>query len=158
MTSHDTSAGGHPPARPAAAPARRRLDRLLPASGLPAIGYFAAVIALFGLAQVLPAPAYLLVDAVAFLAAGSWCGVYFWRCRQAHCLVTGAGWLLLAVFAVAEAGLGRSLIGGDEQLVFLGILAIGLIFEGLWYLMHRTGAVAPAGRTPDEPSARRAAR
>jgi len=133
-----------PSAQSDAAPARRRLDHLLPARGLPAIGYFAGVIALLGLAQLLRAPAYLLVDAVAFLAAGSWCGLNFWRCRQAHCLVTGSGWLLLAMFAVAEAGLGRSLIGGDEQLVFLGILAIGLIFECVWYLMHRTSAVTRA--------------
>ncbi len=56
--------------------------------------------------------------------------------------------MLLALFAVAEAGLGRSLIGGDEQLVFLGILAIGLVFEGTWYLMHRTSAVTPAQTEP----------
>ncbi len=163
MIIHDTSAGGQPPAedrhdvRAAAAPAKRRLHRLLPACGLPAIGYFAGVIALLGVAQILPPPAYLLVDAVAFLAAGSWCGVNFWRCRQAHCLATGSGWLLLAMFAVAEAGFGRSLIGGDEQLVFLGTLAIGLIFECVWNLMHRTSAVTRASRrTPDEPPARRA--
>jgi hypothetical protein len=72
----------------------------------------------------------------------------FWRCRPAHCLLTGSGWLLLASFAVTEAGLGRSLIGGDEQLVFLGILAAGLLFEGIWYLMHRTNAVTPAQTEP----------
>jgi hypothetical protein len=81
-------------------------------------------------------------------ASGSWCALNFWRCRQAHCLLTGSGWLPLALFAVAEAGLGHSLIGGDEQLVFLGILAIGLVFEGIWYLMHRTNAVTPAQTEP----------
>ncbi|MEA2504692.1 MAG: hypothetical protein QOG36_1735, partial [Actinomycetota bacterium] len=33
-------------------------------------------------------------DGLAGLAAGTWCGLNFWRCRQAHCLVTFAegGW------------------------------------------------------------------
>jgi hypothetical protein len=121
---------------PADTPVKRRVDRLLP-RGWPAVAYFAAVIGLLGLAQLLPAPAYLVADAVAFLAGGSWCALNFWRCRQAHCLFTGSGWLLLGLFAAAEAGLGRSLIDGDAQLVFLGVLATGLVFEGFWYLMRR---------------------
>ncbi len=122
-----------PPALPADTPVKRRVDRVLP-RGRRAVAYFAAVTGLLGLAQLLPAPAYLMMDAAAFLAAGSWCAVNFWRCRQAHCLFTGSGGLLLALFAVAEAGLGHSLIGDDEQLVFLGVLAIGLVVEGTWYL------------------------
>jgi hypothetical protein len=78
---------------------------------LPAVAYFAAVIGLLGLAQILPAPAYLVMDAVAFLAAEGWCAHNFWRCRQAHCLLTGSGWLLLALFAVTEAGLGHTTLG-----------------------------------------------
>jgi len=137
-----------PPLLPANTPIKRRVDHIRPRAGLPAVAYFAAVIGLLGLAQILPAPAYLVVDAVAFFAGGSWCALNFWRSRQAHCLLTGSGWLLLALFAAAEAGLGRSLIGGDEQLVFLGILAIGLIFEGAWYLVHRDIAVTPAQSEP----------
>src|SRR5262249_18522433 len=137
-----------PPLLPANTPIKRRVDHLRPRTGLPAVAYFAAVIGLLGLAQILPAPAYLAVDAVAFLAGGSWCALNFWRSRQAHCLLTRSRWLLLALFAAAEAGLGRSLIGGDEQLVFLGILAIGLIFEGAWYLVHRDNAVTPAQTEP----------
>ncbi len=132
-----------PPALPADTAVKRRVDRILPRTGLPAVAYFAAVIGLLGLAQILPAPAYLAVDAVAFLAGGAWCALNFWRCRHAHCLLTGSGWLLLALFAAAEAGLGRSLMGGDEQLVFLVILAMGLIFEGAWYLVRRDNAVTP---------------
>jgi len=108
------------------------------------VAYFAAVIGLLGLAQALPAPAFLAVDAVAFLAGGSWCALNFWRCRQAHCLLTGFGWLVLALFATAEAVAGRSLIGGDEQLVFLAVLAVSLVFETSWYLAHRSNAVIPA--------------
>jgi hypothetical protein len=120
----------------------------VPRAGLPAAAYFAAVIGLLGLAQILPAPAYLVVDAVAFLAGGTWCALNFWRCRHAHCLLTGSGWLVLALFAAAEAGLGRSLMGGDEQLAFLAILAIGLIFEAAWYLVRHDNAVTPAQTGP----------
>jgi hypothetical protein len=108
-----------PPVLPADTPVKRRAGRLLP-RGWRAVAYFTAVAGLLGLSQLLPGPAYLVVDAVAFLAGGSWCAVNFWRCRQAHCLFTGSGGLLLGLFAAAEAGLGHSLIGGDEQLVFLG--------------------------------------
>lgn len=142
-----------PPVLPADTPVKRRVDHLLPRSGWPAVAYFGAVIGLLGLAQSLPAPAYLVVDAVAFLAGGSWCALNFWRCRQAHCLITGAGWLLLALFAGAEAGLGHSVIGGDEQLAFLGILTVGVVFEGFWFLVHRANAVTPARSGPASRSA-----
>ena len=36
------------------------------------------------------------------------------------------------------------LIGGGEQLLFLGILVTGPGFEGIWYLVRRTNAVTPA--------------
>ena len=132
-----------PPDLPAGTRRKRLADRLLPRTGLPAIGYFAAVIALLNLARILPAPACLIVDGAAALGAGTWCALNFWRCRHAHCLITGTGWLALALFAFAEAGTGHSLIGGDEQLVFVAVLAIGLIFEGAWYLTHRTNALTP---------------
>jgi hypothetical protein len=132
-----------PPDLPADTPGKRLADRLLPRTGLPAIGYFAAVIALLILARILPAPAYLIMDAAAALGAGTWCALNFWRCRHAHCLITGTGWLALALFTFAEAGTGHSLIGGDEQLAFVTVLGIGLIFEGAWYLARRTNAVTP---------------
>ena len=43
---------------------------------------------------------------------------------------------------VLEAGLGRSLIHGDEGLVFLGVLGVGLAFEGAWYVVRGTNAVS----------------
>ncbi|HEV2377343.1 MAG TPA: hypothetical protein VGS19_34915 [Streptosporangiaceae bacterium] len=131
----------------------RRNAHLLPRSGLPAVAYFAVVIGLLGLAQTLPSPAYLAVDAAAFLVGGSWCALNFWHCRQAHCLITGFGWLLLALFAAVEAGRGRSMIDGDEQLVFLAVLAIGMVFEAIWYLVHHNTAVTPAQTGPASGSA-----
>jgi hypothetical protein len=107
-------------------------------------GAFAAVIALLNVSLILPTQLDLVaVGGVASLAAGSWCSVHFWRCRHAHCVITGAGWLVLAGFAFLEAGLGRSLIDGDEGLVFLGVLGAGLVFEGAWYVVRGTNAVSP---------------
>jgi hypothetical protein len=127
---------GPAPLPPAGTPAGRRAGLLFPRRGWPAVAYFAAVAGLLGLARLLPAPACLAVDAVAFAAGGSWCALNFRRSRQAHCLITGPGWLLLALFAATEAGLGRSLIGGGEQLVFLAILATGLGCEAIGCLVH----------------------
>jgi hypothetical protein len=134
-----------PSALPADTQGKRRVDRLLPHRLLPAVAYFAGVAGLLCLAQALPAPACLAVDAAAFLLGGAWCALNFWRCRQAHCLITGVGWLLLSLFAATEAGVGHSLIGGAERLVFLAILAVGCVFECVWYLVHRSNAVTPPG-------------
>jgi len=68
--------------------------------------------------------------------------VNFWRCRHAHCVITGIGWFALAGFTFFEAGLGRSLIHGDERLVFLGVLAPGLVFDGTWNVVRGTNAVS----------------
>jgi hypothetical protein len=135
--------GWSPPPRPADTALKRLVDRLLPRTGLPAVLCFAAVIGLLSLARVLPAPSYLVIDGLAALAAGGWCALNFWRCRHAHCLVSGAGWLGLGGFALVEAGFRHSVIGGDEQLVFLGVLAAALLFEGVWSLARGTNAVAP---------------
>jgi hypothetical protein len=103
----------------------------------------AVVVALLNVAPLLPVRGELAVDGLAALTGGGWCLLNFWRCRHAHCLATGPGWLALSLFAFAEAGLGRSLIAGDEQLVFLGILAAALLFEAAWWLARRTNAVPP---------------
>src|SRR6266540_2835733 len=149
--------GWSPPPLPADTPAKRRVDRILPRAGLPAVVYFAAVFTVLNLAGILPTRADLGAVGLAALAAGSWCGLNFWRCRHAHCVVTGAGWLALAVFAFVEAGLGHSLIGGNEPPVFLAVLGTGLVFEGAWYLVRGTNAVPPisgrAGRTGSDAGA-----
>jgi hypothetical protein len=100
------------------------------------------VITLLSLAPHVPVRATLGVDGLAALVAGGWCSLNFWRCRHAHCLVTGAGWLVLALFAIVETGIGRSVIHGGEQIIFLAVLAAGLLFEGGWYLTQRTNAVS----------------
>jgi hypothetical protein len=130
--------GWSPPDLPADTAGKRRIDLLLRG---PAVLYFALVIALLLVAPELPKRAELLVDGLAALIGSGWCSVNFWRCRHAHCLVTGAGWLGIAAFTGIEAGLGRSVIDGNEQRVLLGILVIGLAFEGVWYLARGTNAL-----------------
>jgi hypothetical protein len=65
-----------------------------------------------------------------------------WRCRHAHCLVAGPGWLALSAFVFIEATIGHSLIGGNEQPVFLGIVGVAVIFEFAWYSIRHTNAVS----------------
>jgi hypothetical protein len=134
--------GWSPPDLPADTPLKRRIDRLVPRSGLSAAACFVAVVGLFSLAPHLPARADLAADGLAALAAGAWCGLNFWRCRHAHCAVTGGGWLALSALAFGGAVLGHSLIGGYEQPVFLAVLAAALIFEAAWRLARRTNAIA----------------
>lgn len=134
--------GWSPPPLPADTELKRRADRLLPRSGVPFVLFFAAVVGLLNVGVILSVRLDLAAVGVASLCAGGWCAVHFWRCRHAHCVITGTGWLALAGFTLVEAGLGRSLIHGDEGLVFLGVLAAGLVFEGVWYVARGTNAVS----------------
>lgn len=99
------------------------------------------VIGLLNLAAHLSPHPTLVVNCLAGLAAGGWCSLNFWWCRHAHCLITGPGWLAFGLFALVEASLGHSVIGGFEQPVFSGLLAVGGIFELCWYGAHHTNAV-----------------
>lgn len=133
--------GWSPPPLPAQTAWARRVDRLLPRTGPRCLMFIVGVVALLEIAPHLSPQGQLGVDGIAFLAAGSWCGLNFWRCRHAHCVVSGGGWLSLSILAFIEMGLGHSLIDGYEQPAFLGILAIGVAFEGAWYLRHGNNAV-----------------
>lgn len=133
--------GWSPPPLPADSGLKRLVDRLLPRTGVPAALYYGAVVAVLLAAPRLPIRAELGLDALAALAAGGWCALNFWRCRHAHCAVTGGGWLLLSGFCLVEAGMGRSVIHGDEQLVFLAVLAAALVFEAVWQAVRGTNAV-----------------
>jgi hypothetical protein len=86
----------------------------------------------------------LSADGVAALIAGGVCGANFWRRRHAHCLITGCGWLALALVARAGVAIGRSLVGGWEQMAFHVVLVVGLVLECGWYLA--LGSNAPGAR------------
>jgi hypothetical protein len=138
--------GWSPPDLPADTSLKRRADRVLPRTGWAAGLYCAIVIALLNLAPHLPERANLAVDGLAALAAAAWCGLNFWRCRHAHCVVTSTGWAALSILAFTEAALGRSLIGGYEQPVFLAVLAAAVGFEVAWRLARGSNAIGCAGQ------------
>jgi len=71
----------------------------------------------------------LAVEAIATLLAGTYCLLNFWRCREPHCIVSGTGWAMLALFEFAELGLGRNLIDRSEGLAFLIVLVLAFAFE-----------------------------
>jgi|SRR5579863_1313583 len=145
--------GWSPPALPADTPLKTRVDRLL-VGNAPTVALIAWVVALLNIAPHFPLRAGLAVDGLAALGVGGWCSLNFWRCRHAHCLVTGTGWLTLSLFFFVESGLGHSLIGGDEQPAFLGVLGAAVVFEGCYFLTRRTNALAhrslEAGSAPAE--------
>jgi hypothetical protein len=133
--------GWSPSSLPADSGLKRRVDRIR--LGNPAaMGIVLVVVFLLNVAAQLSVQPALVVDGLAGLAAGGWCSLNFWRCRHAHCLITGPGWLSFGVFALIEAGLGHSLIDGYEQPTFMGILAVALIFEVSWFVIRRTNAIA----------------
>ncbi|MGH8997119.1 MAG: hypothetical protein ACRDYB_14005 [Acidimicrobiales bacterium] len=134
--------GWSPQPLPADTTLKRRVDRVL-VGNVPAMVMVVVVVALLNVAPHLPTRAGLVMDGLAALVGGGWCSLNFWRCRHAHCLVTGVGWLALSVFVFVEGGIGRSSIGGNEQPVFLAVLAVALIFETTWYLARHTHAIGP---------------
>lgn len=137
-----SSKGWSPPPLPADTQLKRLVDRFLPRAGLPVVVYFAAVISTLNLASLLPRPAAeLALEGAAALAAGGWCALSFWRCRHAHCLITGIGWLGLSLLAFVGAGFGHSVVGGYERGAFAGVLAIGLVFEAAWQITHGTNGM-----------------
>jgi hypothetical protein len=140
------SRGWLPPALAADTPLKRTVDKVLPRTGMAFVAYFAVVVGLLVLAPRFPAREHLAVDGLAALAAGGWCGLNYWRSRHGHCLVTGPGWLILSLLTFAEAAVGRSLIQGDEQLVFVGVLVVGCTFECAWYVARGTNALVPESR------------
>jgi hypothetical protein len=137
-----SSKGWSPPPLPADTQLKRLVDRFLPRGGLPVVVFFAAVIGMLNLASLLSNPAAeLALEGAAALAAGGWCALNFWRCRHAHCLVTGVGWLGLSLLAFVEAGLGHSVIGSYERGVFVVVLVIGCVFEAAWQITRGMNAM-----------------
>lgn len=135
--------GWSPADLPADTAWKRRADRCLPRTGVGVALYFLAIVVGLNVSAVLPRRPELVVVGLCAAAAGAWCAVNFWRCRHAHCLVGGAAWPALAVFCFAEAGLGRTLIGGDEGLVFSGILVAAIALEAVWTCVRGTNALSP---------------
>lgn len=133
--------GWSPADLPADTALKRTVDRIVPRTGVPVIAFYLAVTGMLLVAGFLPLRPALALDGFAFLAGGAWCAANFWRCRHAHCVVNGVGWLALSVFTFAEAVAGRSFIWGDEQLVFVAVLLLAVGFELVWSAKRGTNAL-----------------
>ncbi len=131
-----------PPPLPADTQLKRLVGRFFPRAGLTVVVCFAAAVGTLSLASLVSNPAAeLALEGAAALAAGGWCALNFWRCRHAHCLVTGVGWLGLGLLAFVGAGLGHSVIGGYERGVFVVVLVLGCLFEAAWQITRGTNAM-----------------
>ncbi|MGH7609470.1 MAG: hypothetical protein ACREOD_05955 [Candidatus Dormibacteria bacterium] len=129
-----------PPRLAADTRGKRIIDRLQP-TGVGQWVFFAVVAVSVSVAPSLPVRPGLAVDLVATVAASAWCLGNFWRCREAHCIVTGLGWAALAGLEVAEIVLGHSIISGDEGRAFVAILVIAMIFQCVWRTCCGTNAL-----------------
>jgi hypothetical protein len=110
----------------------------------PAVRGVAGVVvtlAFFAAAAVVGGRGGLAIASTWVAIAGTYCLANFWHCREAHCAVTGPGWILAAVLGFAAAlapGAGLSWYRVNvETMVFVVILAAGY---GLEYVVAaRTG-------------------
>jgi hypothetical protein len=69
--------GWSPPALSADTALKRRVDAVMPRSGVRLVIFFAAVVALLNVGAVLPRRLDLMAVGAASLAAGGWCAVNF---------------------------------------------------------------------------------
>jgi hypothetical protein len=66
-----------------------------------------------------------------FGAYSVYCLANFARCRETHCIITGFGWGILAVVAIAAAVTGRDSFGFLWD-GFLVVFVVGHGFELIW--------------------------
>src|SRR5579859_3955261 len=141
------------PARlPADTTSKHLVDRLQP-TGASQWLFFAVVGALVIAAPLLPTRPGLAVGALASFAGSAWCLANFWRCREAHCIVTGGGWAALFVLQIIELAIGRSLIHGTESSSSSPSLSSGWCSSaaGRWHSGRtRCGATRREHATGDE--------
>lgn len=125
-----------PRSRPATRAWHRAADRFL-ISTRPAIVPTSIVLGLGAAATANELPSrYAMLPAVLFYGAvGAWCTLNLLRCREAHCLITGAGFDALALAAAAAAILDRNWYD-TLSLAIVPILLLAAIFEGIWTIRH----------------------
>src|SRR5438045_160529 len=87
--------GWSPPTLPGDTALKRRVDAIMPRTGLPLVVFYAAVIALLNIGLVLPLPRRLDLFAVGIggLAVGAWCVVDLWRRRTDTCSINRPSWV-----------------------------------------------------------------
>ncbi len=131
---------------PAAAPPRNDLERALDtytnltAPFLRGCCFLPVVAAVVVGSLRLGVPDGLWLAAAYFLAFGGYCLANFARCREAHCVVTGWGWLALGVIAVWSAIGDRADLGILWD-AFAVIAVVGFAFEAVWANLRGTHAL-----------------
>jgi hypothetical protein len=82
----------------------------------------------------------LYLSALYFGAYSVYCLSNFARCREAHCIVTGVGWGILAVVAFYAAVLQLAWFGSVWN-AFLIVFIVGHGFELIWAATRHTHAL-----------------
>ncbi|WP_249010540.1 hypothetical protein [Conexibacter sp. DBS9H8] len=123
---------------------KRLIDRVLP-TGAWRCAFFIVIAVGISAAGQLPTTPGLVLGAATTLVASGYCLLNFWRCREAHCIISGTGWAALGLFETAELAVGHSLIHRNEGAVFIAILVIAAAFEAYWRTRHGTNAVRATG-------------
>lgn len=134
-----------PPRLKADTRTKRMIDRVLP-TGASRCAFFVAIAVGVSAAGQLPTTPGLAVGAVTTFVASSYCLLNFWRCREAHCIISGTGWSALGLFETAEIAVGHSLIHRNEDAAFVAILVIAVAFELYWRTRYGTNALRAFGR------------
>lgn len=138
--------GSSAPAGPAAVTTRQRAaDRYRATAAVAFRGRLAIPVAA-GVALVsflLPPSGGLALAGVYFLAAGTYCALNLWRCREAHCAVTSIGWSLCGLLAFAAIAAEVHWLG-PLWVAYLAISLIGWAFEATWSSRHGNNVL---GRT-----------
>lgn len=128
------------------------LQRLLPTAGWRCALFIAFAVGISAAGR-LPTTPGLALGAATTLVASSYCLLNFWRCREAHCIISGTGWAALGLFETAEIAVGHSLIHRNEGAAFVAILVIAFAFEAFWRTRHGTTWRASSTRFVKGPSA-----
>lgn len=140
-----TGVFGSPPRLTADTDAKRAIDLVLPI-GAWRYAFFIAIAVGISAADQLPNTPGLVLGAATTLVAGGYCMLNFWRCREAHCIISGTGWAALGLFEAAEIVLGHSLIHRNEGAVFVAILIVAVVFEAYWRTRHGSNAIKATDR------------
>lgn len=88
----------------------------------------------------LSGPAGLWVTAGYLAAYAAYCLANFARCREAHCVVTGTGWSVVALGAAAGAVTSRPTLS-EVWLAFALVALVGHGFEAIWRSARGTNAL-----------------
>jgi len=131
-----------PPASPPGSGLERALDAYtnVTAPFLRGCYVFVTVAAAAAASSLLGPVVGLLLEAAFLLVAGTYCLANFFRCREAHCIVTGVGWSALAIASLSAAVAGRD-IRSTAWIAFLAIAVTGHGFEAIWKLAHGSNAL-----------------